>query len=206
MKRKDAMKQYQSNVNCSSIALTISKASCVLFLGIGVHGAFEMCNMTSCSLDFCQYYMKECLCWDARLFGYSLCSMYLQRCMNIWLMSHGLWRNLITTLQYKASSFTVNTAAKEVSDTKALPGSNECWEIPSLQGKTLFTPQFWTFASSLYSPWFVKIFPVETSCDMWIAERNGSCGCVLLEVDSKARLQIYMSCPLDNKSGTFGVF
>lgn len=126
------MKQYQSNVNCcNSVALTISKTSCALFLGIGVHGAFKMHNMTSCSLDFCQHYMKECLCRDAQLFSYSLFSMYLQRCMNIWLMSHGLWRNLITTLQYKASSFTVNTAAKGVSDTKALPGSNECWEVNS---------------------------------------------------------------------------
>lgn len=51
-------------------------------------------------------------------------SLYLQRCMNIWLMSHGLWRNLITVLLYKGSSFTVNTAAKGVCDTQALFGSN----------------------------------------------------------------------------------
>lgn len=38
-------------------------------------------------------------------------------------MSHGLWRNLITVLLYKASSFTVNTAAKGVCDTEALSES-----------------------------------------------------------------------------------
>lgn len=73
---------------------------------------------------FCQCYMKEHLCWDAQLWGYSLFSVYLQRCMNIWLMSHGLWRNLITVLLYKASSLTVNTAANSVTDTEALSASN----------------------------------------------------------------------------------
>lgn len=73
---------------------------------------------------FCQCYMKEHLCWDAQLWGYSLFRVYLQRCMNIWLMSHGLWRNLITVLLYKASSLTVNTAANSVTDTEALSASN----------------------------------------------------------------------------------
>lgn len=75
--------------------------------------------------------MKEHLCWDAQLWGYSLFSMYLQRCMNIWLMSHGLWRNLITVLLYKGSSFTVNTAANSVTDTGALSASNMCWGVNS---------------------------------------------------------------------------
>lgn len=80
---------------------------------------------------FCQPYMKERLCWDAQLWGYSLFSLYLQRCMNIWLMSHGLWRNLITGLLYKASSLTVNTAANSVTDTEALSASNVFWGVNS---------------------------------------------------------------------------
>lgn len=39
-------------------------------------------------------------------------------------MSHGLWRNLITVLLYKASPLTVNTAADSVIDTVTLSKSN----------------------------------------------------------------------------------
>lgn len=84
---------------------------------------------------FCQCYMKEHLCRDAQLWGYALFSVYLQRCMNIWLMSHGLWRNLITVLLYKARPLTVNTAANSVIDTAALSESNIFYGVNSLVQK-----------------------------------------------------------------------
>lgn len=84
---------------------------------------------------FCQCDMKERLYWDAQLWGYSLFSVYLQRCMNIWLMSHGLWRNLITVLLYKARPLTVNTAANSVIDTAALSESSRFYGVNSLLKK-----------------------------------------------------------------------
>ena len=98
---------------------------------------------------FCQCYMKEHLYWDAQLWGYSLFSVYLQRCMNIWLMSHSLWRNLITVLLYKARPLTVNTAANNVIDTATLSESNIFCGVNSLVKKkdlweTLFSYLFWT--------------------------------------------------------------
>lgn len=128
------MKPWWSNFNCGCVTLAISKITCVLFLGIGV--LWSTWGIRNAKHDrmfsgFCQGHMKEHLCWDAQLWGYSLFSVYLQRCMNIWLMSHGLWRNLITVLLHKASSFTVNTAANSVTDTGALSASNVCCGVNS---------------------------------------------------------------------------
>lgn len=50
-------------------------------------------------------------------------------------MSHGLWRNLITVLLYKARPLTVNTAANSVIDTAALSESNMFYGVNSLVKK-----------------------------------------------------------------------
>lgn len=50
-------------------------------------------------------------------------------------MSHGLWRNLITVLLYKARPLTVNTAAYSVIDTAALSESNIFCGVNSLVKK-----------------------------------------------------------------------
>lgn len=46
-------------------------------------------------------------------------------------MSHGLWRNLITVLLYKARPLTVNTAANSVIDTEALSESSRFYGVNS---------------------------------------------------------------------------
>lgn len=112
---------------------------------------------------FCQRYMKEHLCWDAQLWGYSLFRVYLQRCMNIWLMSHGLWRNLITVLPYKASSSTVNTAANSVTDTEALSASNVCHGVNSFVTRESMGRLAQLSALNCCRLRFVKIFPAETT-------------------------------------------
>lgn len=50
-------------------------------------------------------------------------------------MSHGLWRNLITVLPYKARPLTVNTAANSVIDTATLSESNIFCGVNSLVKK-----------------------------------------------------------------------
>lgn len=50
-------------------------------------------------------------------------------------MSHGLWRNLITVLLYKARPLTVNTAANSVIDTAGLSESNRFYGVNSLAKK-----------------------------------------------------------------------
>lgn len=111
---------------------------------------------------FCQCDMKERLYWDAQLWGYSLFSVYLQRCMNIWLMSHGLWRNLITVLLYKARPLTVNTAANSVIDTAALSESSRFYGVNSSLKKGGICERHYSVICfelySVYRLWFVKIF------------------------------------------------
>ena len=50
-------------------------------------------------------------------------------------MSHGLWRNLITVLRYKARPLTVNTAANNVIDTATPSESNIFCGVNSLVKK-----------------------------------------------------------------------
>lgn len=50
-------------------------------------------------------------------------------------MSHGLWRNLITVLLYKARPLAVNTAANSVIDTVALSESSIFCGVNSLAKK-----------------------------------------------------------------------
>lgn len=80
-------------------------------------------------------------------------------------MSHGLWRNLITVLLYKARPLTVNADADSVITTAAPSDSELFCAVHSSLKERICASQpvvcFWT--CSMHRQRFVKIFPVNTS-------------------------------------------
>lgn len=146
----------------------MSKIACVLFLGnevLKVHSTLEMQNMTTCSRDFVSVTWKSTCVGMPSSEGILCFSLYLQRCMNIWLMSHILWRNLITVLRYKARPLAVNTDADSVINTEAPSESNMFWgEFLALKKRIFEKHSVICFElCSIHRLRFVKIFPVNTS-------------------------------------------